>query len=425
MILSTKNEGSPTEFAYGITHTAKDGKEYDLLSMAAGIMFTESLFLKGIGLNIAIADAVGYGQRVGWNVGEKIKLLIKKPNFRDFKDIELEFLIVAVQGAAMHESGRSTAYVVQAATTSAFWNRTEIVNESFDKTSAEGIAAIAEKYLKTPIKPEDLDETFGVVNYIGNHETAFDVIDKLTERATSVDSSRLDNIHVMYNSIEGLKFRHLRTVLANAKTHSYVFIPAQFRADGVEDYTRVLSWKQQRRATIEHLIQEGVLRGSAITFDFKAREIQFNEFDYFTQHKDIMLMGTEPPIDLEGAKKMVESYNPQTFSGAQHTNVTPSLQAYDRPELSAKKYAASKAQKEMLESTMYTIAIHGNTDLRAGDIINISVPAMFQSDTDAPLDKWFNGKFLVGSVKHSIAEGEEYSCIVDLYKDAYETPLYD
>lgn len=80
----------------------------------------------------------------------------------------------------------------------------------------------------------------------------------------------------------------------------------------------------------------------------------------------------------------------------------------------------SVGQMGLLNQTRLTISVLGNPKILPGDVIEIEMAQASGDSTIEEKDFVLGGKFLVGTVVHAITDSDDYSLIIDLYKDSYE-----
>ncbi|MBT9159401.1 MAG: hypothetical protein DDT26_00660 [Dehalococcoidia bacterium] len=413
------------EFSYGIEHKPKGGtKRYDINQLVVSLSMIESLFNKSISSRLSISDGAGYFERIGFTVGDEVTIAIEKGNIGpSARRIETTFVVAGITGEAMRSNAKERVYLVECVTAPAFENAKRRVSRSLRGTVAECIAALYQQELGIEIPRENIEPTFGAVDYIAPFITPFEVADELTRKTLSTDQTRIDNLFLLYEQIgDGVKFKSVRTIASEAKTHDYQLFPSSTYQASETDFFRILAMKRVSQATLDEFIKSGILRSSAYIVDPIARTMTAEVFDYATDYQKLLILGTTSPVDIDSVQDIVVS---SPVGDSTHTVATVSEEAYNRVETYGRRYAATNAQRELLSSTQLNVTIHGNPDLRAGDIINLVTPILYQADeSQDQFDLRFTGKFIVGSVKHEIQQADSMTTRLDLYKDGYEIDIH-
>jgi hypothetical protein len=417
-------QGAVDEFSYGIEHTPPSGQKYDIIALVSSMSLVESLFNKALGLQLVITDGAGYMETVGMTVGDKINLVVQKENLgEEARTIEVEMRVAGVTGEAMRVGAREKTYVVSCVSLAAFQNSRKKVSRSFRGTAKECLIDLFQKELEVTVKEDQFEDTFGAVDFISPWLPAFGVADQFIDRSLSTDQTRIDNLFMLYEQIgDGHKFKTVRKIIEDAKTHEYTFYPSQVRAENTDDFFRAMAWKQHSRPQLETLMSKGVVRSAAQIVDPIGRRFINEKFDLNEEVDKLVLLGKFVPFNLEKAVELLPFNGSSPLESEPHVRTVVSEESYNRVELFGRKYAATQAQRELIGSTCFTMKVHGNPDLRAGDIVEMTVPIMYQNDVrgDNVYDQSFGGKFIVANVRHNITQADAFETYVDLFKDAYE-----
>ena len=73
---------------------------------------------------------------------------------------------------------------------------------------------------------------------------------------------------------------------------------------------------------------------------------------------------------------------------------------------------------ERLNTTRALIKVHGRLDYSIGQMVNLTIPSATQTDEDENLDTLASGKYLIGSIRHSMTQGV-HEATLELLKDSY------
>lgn len=73
---------------------------------------------------------------------------------------------------------------------------------------------------------------------------------------------------------------------------------------------------------------------------------------------------------------------------------------------------------ERLNTTRALIKVHGRLDYSIGQMVNLTIPSATQTDDDENLDTLASGKYLIGSIRHSMTQGV-HEATIELLKDSY------
>jgi hypothetical protein len=216
----------------------------------------------------------------------------------------------------------------------------------------------------------------------------------------------------------------LSELFAEAKVHEYSLVPFKAATQTDRDYFRFGKFKQHKHANLRDRLQSGMLVGEHVEFNMIERSFTRSTFRFRDDYRDVLITGEFPPFNSEVADRDYVEELGSTFGNSVATTYRHSQEAYGAAEDTiSSTHVYDSAQKASIASIVYSVEFMGNSDIRAGDIVDVTAPSMYQNDTVNEPDLFFAGKFVVGSVRHVVRDAEEYTTFVDLFKDGYDLPI--
>ena len=411
------NQQSHEGFNYSIAFV-KNGKRYSINNFVTELNVFESLFAKAMQLKIGMVDGAGLIKAIALQPGDVISVMIQKDDKQE-KKVEKDFVILEIQEGDRTQNSQGRSYSISGLTQPAHNNQVFGVSRSINGSVSEMIEQVAKDFLK--IEELEVEETLGGATYVCANLPPFKIIDALTQQAVAADAKGDDNLFFFYENADGFKFKSLRKIITDAATHNYVVTPDKNRSENEQDIYRVMSFRQLKTGSQSEQIKGGMLENEVLEFNVLNRTLVSSRFRYKDKSEDIHILGKNPGRDLEtNIDQWVSPEDSRNSGNAPHVVVRSDETAFNRSNYFTRKYGATKAQKHLFNQICFTLSFHGNPMLRAGDLIEIESPE-FSAKEVKEQDHLFNGKFLIGNVRHRIVGSDQFVTHVDIFKDGYDT----
>lgn len=430
-------EGTLKEFRYGIelikTNPAPGGPDavYVITEYVQRFQLIESMFHKALALDMTFVDGGGFYDKIGIAVNDRVRVRLFKENVpnAEFRSIDTVFHLSEIGSAATTINAKMRSFLISGTSVEAHLNAKLRVRRPIRGTPQSIASTIISGWLSNEIKLADssvrtlaspqLQILFPSCN-------PFRALEMATARAKAQSPRAGANVQC-FKSIDGpMVFMSLKEIVASGKLHQYKFIPNTLTSNSDADYFRFSVFKQHKHASAGARLEEGMLVGEHVEFNMITREFSRTTFRFKDQHRELMLTGEYPAFDYDVADQDYVAELGAAFGNSIGTTYRHSDEAFGAAEDTISTSSVyDKAQKASLASIAYSAEVMGNSDIRAGDLIEVVAPAAYQSDISNEPDVFLSGKFLVGSVRHVVVDAENYMTFVDLFKDGYDLPPGD
>lgn len=350
---------------------------------------------------------------------EKIEVIISTL----YANYNLNFYIHKIDGRVMDE--KNQAYVIHSVSKEALMNEYTRIRERLGGKKAEDfiedkLKTISDKKLikDATLYPFDM--------YIPNWRL-FDTAIWMSRR--SVASNYKDSVgYLFYETLDGYNFKSL-DILFNApqypnKSTRYAF--AQGNTDvsktEVNNY-RIIKYSSTKAFDIFEDLRNGAFCHNALYVDINNRNYQnwvTNASSYWDKMTHLGNMTPFPNEDLlKKPSRLV--YRPTTISTFGWKPMDASkIESLNHIDEVNKNFEKSIYRYYFLEYNKLEISIPGDLKLRAGSVINVSIPSPKRTSTKKVIeDKRLSGKYLVHSVKHTILNRTELRTIATLTRDSF------
>lgn len=425
------------QFAYKITlvkRTNGVNTEIGFNTYVRHFKLFESIFSKFTYIEGLILDGMNVAQRFGIQPGDVFRVDIYKDpsDVAPHERISKDFIIQDLGGQERSEGNKAAKYAFRAISESGHRGLKTKVKRSYRGKGSAIVNIIAGQYVtKGTLNPAMRWESigsYGVIKYVVPSLTPFEAIENISKHCISASNPK-DGNYFFYEVRDTVYFKPLKAIVAHANNHKYALSADKNRApdnQAANDYFRVIEFQHHQSTDQQKFLQSGTLLNKVTTFDFITRKITDKKFGLLGMKQDILLMGDYLLMD----NQEVNHFIPGNKETDEQTNlfIRCSSESYkDSKEdktvetlTKARPYA--QAQKGLMNQTVLTISVLGNPRIKPGDTIQLE---MAQPSGDVVQEKDFvlSGKFFVGSCAHSITDMDDYTTIIELFKDGYERDI--
>ena len=294
----------------------------------------------------------------------------------------------------------------------------DIVKQLFD----DRVSRVGGKRLVT------IDDTAGLQSFAFNGGSPFTAINQLASEAKMVgrDSS---SYFFFYEDNEGYHFVSLETLFKKTPKHKYYYLEDVVSGDDIHEKMRLIS--------MNHDVSFDILNGS-IHGQFGTRSSfidpvakMFSFVDYTM--KDFPLLqrmsgGVKTISDSVSSEigsvptreKYVVSDAARRYSDYIVQREPETQNTFMRRPLFI---AVEEATKNQLRSNVIKIAANDNSTLRAGDVIEIIVPASGKRSLGEVTNKSVSGRYLITALCHRITAIGNYVTTMECVRDSFAEPL--
>ncbi len=412
------SSGASRAAIYEVLTISKEGKEEPLTGKTVNFNYYESLYSPVVSGNLTYVDA-------GGSVEDK------KDNLTSIKDglpiTALEDLKVKIQTAfgtldftkdpfkvtsspIMHqESNRQTVLLT-------FVNDKELKNSEvpiFDRyvgKISDSIKKILLEKLQISNDKIDIEATKNSYGFVGKGRGALNIILDLCRRSVPVKG---DAGYFFFQTQDGFKYKSINSLLSQEPKQKYLYYGAMRtnQENSDNDFKILLPPKVKKDQDITKTLKDGTYVNRNVFFNpqtFEHSEI------VFSVDKDGVkkTLGGELPIKTNDLKSFVKTNH--------HILDIGSFEVQNQnPNNDPREWQASSTMRyNLLHSIVMEIQIPCNTELMAGDIIEIEIESIKEDMVQSPSDEQQSGKYLIMHLCHHFDSLRSFTSLT-LVRDSY------
>ena len=412
------SSGASRAAIYEVLTISKDGKEIPLQGKTVNFNYYESLYSPVVSGNLTYVDA-------GGSVEDK------KENLTSIKDglpiTALEDLKVKIQTSfgtldftrdpfkvtsspIMHqESNRQTVLLT-------FVNEKELKNSEvpvFDRyvgRISDSIRKILQQKLQISNDKIDIEPTKNSYGFVGKGRGALNIILDLCRRSVPVKG---DAGYFFYQTQDGFNYKSIDSLLSQDPKQKYLYYGAL--RSNVEssdnDFNVLLAPKVKKDQDITKALKDGTYVNRNIFFNpqtFEHSEV------VFSVDKDGVkkTLGGDLPIKTDELKSFVKTNHHILDIGSfEVQNQIPNNDPREWQATSTMRY-------NLLHSIVMEIQIPCNSELRAGDVIELEIESIKEDMVQSPSDEQQSGKYLILHLCHHFDSLRSFTSLT-LVRDSY------
>ena len=426
----------------GVLIAGSSGHKINVLNQVVELNIYQSIDSPYMSGNIMISDAEGVAEILPFLGQERLLFMLQTPSQEGTVDFNEYNAIIYNVETRFHSSVREQSLVLNWTTLDHYKNIRTKISASFDGMISEMVEDILTNpsYLGTN-KPIYIDATKNIRKFVIPNLNPFQAIELLRTEAVSAEEQSPH--FLFYENPYGFHFRSLDSLIGSHKTLSvghkrtYKFEPPQENEPPSDSATTILHWEVEDN-TNNFLSTKLGMHGSTLYYhDIFNKNIQKFEFDYSKdsfskrnstnqENKDSGTVVSQAKIDTE--KTITEFPNSKIFV---HPTASENLHT-EGTDNNAEEWLQESISRE-LEREYFTLKIetYGNTDIVAGDMINVIIPSnkpLAPTGGKDTMDPILSGRYLITSLHHKITPTEQnHSMVMTIMKDSVSaaTPVKD
>ncbi len=412
------SSGASRAAIYEVLTISKDGKEEPLQGKTVNFNYYESLYSPVVSGNLTYVDAGGSTED-------------KKDNLTSIKDglpiTALEDLKVKIQTSfgtidftkdpfkvtsspIMHqESNRQTVLLT-------FVNEKELRNSEvpvFDRyvgRISDSIRKILQQKLQISNDKIDIEPTKNSYGFVGKGRGALNIILDLCRRSVPVKG---DAGYFFYQTQDGFNYKSIDSLLSQDPKQKYLYYGAL--RSNVEnsdnDFNVLLAPKVKKDQDITKALKDGT---------YVNRNIFFNPQTF--EHSEVVFS-----VDKDGVKKTLGGDLPiktgelKSFVKTNHHILDiGSFEVQNQiPNNDPREWQATSTMRyNLLHSIVMEIQIPCNSELRAGDVIELEIESIKEDMAQSPSDEQQSGKYLILHLCHHFDSLRSFTSLT-LVRDSY------
>lgn len=388
------------------------GDEFDILSSFSSIEIFEDILDSTLSARVVILDTTDLYQN--FPIIGREKVLISFRTTREHAPVNLELMtydIPIVQNVMKNVSG----FVLELMTEDGINARTTHSMVPMNGNVGDAIKSVMTDVIGSS-RSIEADQIINKITYIPPRQKPFEVINTLCNRAVSNISNDVCDI-LFYDTVDGYKLKSLTGLMRE---------PAKFRyriaelnelgneAASKEDFFVIGSYTTHQAGSILGNALGGSLGGSLGVFDIVNRQYTEKTFNIIDDQDKFEFINSGITVDADAkiVKNSISGNFRYVLSGTKDHSL----------------FLRTAKLDQVFSGNRLVADLAGNSDLRVGQTLEISVPS--STADDAPRmkdDRLVSGKYLITSLRHVIGPNDtaNYRTVVELMKDSNKISLDD
>ncbi len=413
------------------------GDPFDLKAVIQEFSIYESLsspFLTG---DLVIADALSLTTILPIVGQETIHIKFKTPHDSVLKEIDVTFRIMSVEN--MHRmKPRMAGYIIHLASAEYFVNLQTRIEQSYrQKTTSEMVQDIHKSHLQSQ-KTLTASETEGQRTIVIPSMKPTRAIDFLIRE--SMSASFKSSNFVYFENCDGFQYVTIDELISKRRTvidKYWATIKDWERPEssprddagtgaggGAKQSTKpyeMLKFDHFEFIQLFNADRVGVKGGwenTSFYIDPIYSEYTSFSYDYITNYSDLKHTS-------ESAGKFISPDN--TFVSSKSSNqsmfmTNKSGSGVDKDQ-KPDYFHIMTGSMGLLDNVLVEITIPGDTERRAGDVVNLQFPEFGATDDiEGKINRYVSGRYLVIGIRH-IYNGSGYACVMQCAKNCYDQDL--
>ena len=426
----------------GVLIVGSSGEKINVASQVRELNIYQSIDSPYMSGNIMIADSKGVAEILPFLGQERLLFMLQTPSHGGTVDFNEYNAIIYNVETRFHSSIREQSLVLNWTTLEHYKNIRTKISASFDGL----ISGIAETiltdsdYLATN-KPLHIDLTKNIRKYVIPNLNPFQAIELL--RTEAVNAEEQSPHFLFFENPNGFHFRSLDSLIGSQgdlsvdHKRTYHFEPPAENEPPEETATTILHWEVEDNTNNFLSTKLGMFGSTLYYHDIFNKNIQKFEFDYTkdsfairnsTNQEDKKSGTVVPQGTIDNKKTITEFPDSKIFV---HPTASDNLHSLGTDN-NAEEWLQESFSRE-LEREYFTLKIetYGNTDIMAGDMINVIIPSnkpLSASSGKDAIDPILSGRYLVTSLHHKVTPTESsHTMVMTIMKDSVSiaTPVKD
>ena len=426
----------------GVLIVGSSGEKINVYSQVKELNIYQSIDSPFMSGSVVISDAEGVAEILPFLGQERLLFRLQTPSHEGSVDFNEYHAIIYNVESRFHTTDRKQTLVLNWTSLEHYKNIRTKISASFDGMISDIVEKILtdSDYLETS-KPIHLELTKNIRKYVIPNLNPFQAIELLRTEAVSAEEQSPH--FLFFENPDGFHFRTLDSLIGSQGNLSvdhkrtYKFEPPQENEPPEESATTILHWEVEDNTNNFLSTKLGMFGSTLYYHDIFNKNIQRFEFDYTkdsfairnSTNQEDRSSGTVVSQGIIDKKKIITEFPDSKIFV--HPTASDKLHSLGTDN-NAEEWLQESISRE-LEREYFTLKIetYGNTDVMAGDMINVSIPSnkplSVSSGTDA-VDPILSGRYLITSLHHKVSPTESlHTMVMTVMKDSVSiaTPVRD
>tara|TARA_R110000772_G_scaffold93369_3_gene190747 strand:- start:594 stop:1880 length:1287 start_codon:yes stop_codon:yes gene_type:complete len=382
--------------------------------LVASLTLTEKMDAKATVASMSISDGINLMGNFPILGHERVVVMWSTDSLTGLEsELRIEhFRMTSIENLSIGEGKPTASYRISMVSEYAYHQAFNEVKQAFSHTISDAVKIIHEAGKKPvhgkallPTYDLKVDNTSNIIDFI-LHDTPMTCIDVLTAWAFSAEYD--SSSYFYFQNKDGYNFRSIESiakewrdkpaddpdVLVRKYTQGYdstsIDSNAMYTISNIQNFVRNSSLQ---------LAGSGALNNDVAELDYVYKQNNVSNYQY--KPGDFGFLDTTALFDED----FISGYGGEATE-KHWVYRDGSVRTFSTAQALHKKWSAHK----LLYSNMVGIEIPGNSELTAGDVLDISIPIQDSrmNDEDRPLDRFLSGKFIAQEIIHKFTPATYY-----------------
>ena len=426
----------------GVLIVGSSGEKINVYSQVKELNIYQSIDSPFMSGSVVISDAEGVAEILPFLGQERLLFMLQTPSHEGTVDFNEYHAIIYNVETRFHSSDREQTLVLNWTSLEHYKNIRTKISASFDGMISDIVEKILtdSDYLETS-KPIHLELTKNIRKYVIPNLNPFQAIELLRTEAVSAEEQSPH--FLFFENPDGFHFRTLDSLIGSQGSLSvdhkrtYKFEPPQENEPPQDTAATILYWQIEDNTNNFLSTKLGMFGSTLYYHDIFNKNIQRFEFDYTkdsfairnSTNQEDKSSGTVVSQGIIDKKKTITEFPDSKIFV--HPTASEKLHSLGTDN-NAEEWLQESISRE-LEREYFTLKIetYGNTDIMAGDMINVVIPSNKPLDISAgekAIDPILSGRYLITSLHHKVTPTESnHTMVMTIMKDSVSaaTPVKD
>jgi len=388
------------------------GSEADLLHIFSELNIFEDILVDSLSGNIHIHDSVNLISNLPIVGGETLLIKFSTAGKED-SPIDLKMVVHRISEKPLL-SEKLRSYTLFFTTPENFINQQTQLVKYYEGPVSTIVGEIYAETFKGSKKKITIEKTKNIHSMIPCHWEPFFAFNYLSKYAVSKVGNKTG--FLFYENLDGFHFRSLESLFEQPPFITYQkLLEVQNRNFKDDSYSQRLTHVQQHMVGETGQLLDAINMGAYghqwMYVDIFNKKTVVNEYQYsndFVKAKHVEKYPLIPKgvkgFDAKTSARFIKVIHPFSDKGNQTT----------ANQLMLNKRHAILHQFGMTEET---IVVYGDSEMRAGVVVEFDIPSPEKMDTNFKRERFYSGRSLVSAIRHTLTK-EKYEMTLTLAKDS-------
>ncbi len=408
----------------------RSGATIDLTEYTSYIKIYESIFEKTMSAKLGFIEGLNIKRHFSINGDELVTIKFLPEGFEEESTYEVTLQSYKL-GGPVYASDTNQAYSLYLDSPIVYRNINKRVSVPFDDTGDVIVKKVFERYLDDGSTKSRLffgPPVFNNIKFVTPLWRPLKTIDYVMKRSLNAPPNS-DPTYIFFQTVDGYFFTNLAQLATQSPFATYRYMPESTSKSSKSSSKKFFKLQNISFGSMfDRLAQTemGVFNGTLLSHDITKKiaspgsvynySTQFERQTHIEKHKII----ADTNEDFTGHALQRLTYVPK--SSFRHDNIGDT-----------DLYEGWMLQRQSMMNQYYsnsvTIDVPGNSLLRAGQVLNLDIPAPEpSSDGKDWKDPYLSGKYIIAYLTHTIATmggNSEYTTTAELIRDSLPLALPD